>query len=359
MGLPEVIYSSEDEAYLHLPGVIVTEKAGETRYLLSDGLGSVRQVLDESGAVVAYNEFDPYGNPVQNDSSPYGYTGEWWQDEVELLHLRARWYMPETGTFLSRDAWEGNSFQPQSFNGWNYVEENPVLYIDPSGNCRRNDTDCLNKAQSIVNKYPNTKIHIGNPLVNDLCGYNIYIQNKYWKTSELEVLESAIDKVFIAFDNNTPAFQRAIPEITFIRRNWSTRGDSTTYIVSRILVYDDLFISYSPEKQPWIIIHEFAHAIDTSLYIWTPGFVSATGGTCSGLGFLTGNCVGFYTPGPNLYRELYDESNTKPKEDFAEGFVLWVRYKNPGTPKFQDAHTYNLYQDTIDYMENVVLNHYR
>ena len=50
--LPEVIYTSESELYLHLPGVIMTENAvGEPRYLLSDGLGSVRQVVDETGAV--------------------------------------------------------------------------------------------------------------------------------------------------------------------------------------------------------------------------------------------------------------------------------------------------------------------
>ncbi len=35
---------SEGNAYLHLPGVIVAESStGETRFLLSDGLGSVRQ----------------------------------------------------------------------------------------------------------------------------------------------------------------------------------------------------------------------------------------------------------------------------------------------------------------------------
>ena len=44
-GLPEVVYTSDGEAYLHLPGVIMTESStGEVRYLLSDGLGSVRQV---------------------------------------------------------------------------------------------------------------------------------------------------------------------------------------------------------------------------------------------------------------------------------------------------------------------------
>ncbi|MCB9076144.1 MAG: hypothetical protein H6631_00975 [Anaerolineaceae bacterium] len=32
----------------------MTEKASEVRYLLSDGLGSIRQATDDSGAVVAY-----------------------------------------------------------------------------------------------------------------------------------------------------------------------------------------------------------------------------------------------------------------------------------------------------------------
>jgi YD repeat-containing protein len=96
MGLPEVIYTSEGNTYLHLPGVIVAESStGETRYLLSDGLGSIRQAVDENGEVVAYSEFGPYGNPVQQSTvigqpSPYGFTGEWWQEEVGLLHLRAR-----------------------------------------------------------------------------------------------------------------------------------------------------------------------------------------------------------------------------------------------------------------------------
>ncbi|RMH76848.1 MAG: hypothetical protein D6681_21280, partial [Calditrichaeota bacterium] len=104
--LPEVIYTSNGEVYLHIPGIIVTESnAGETRYLLGDGLGSIRQATDEKGAVVAYQEFDPYGNPVQGGGAPYGYTGEWWEDDVQLLHLRTRWYDPDIAYFMSRDLW--------------------------------------------------------------------------------------------------------------------------------------------------------------------------------------------------------------------------------------------------------------
>ncbi|MBI1881257.1 MAG: DUF2431 domain-containing protein [Chloroflexi bacterium] len=126
-GLPEVIYTSAGNSYLHLPGVIMAESAeGEVRYLLSDGLGSVRQAADETGAVVSYNEFDPYGNPVQNGSEPYGFTGEWWENEVGLLHLRARWLLPQDGIFLSRDAVES---EPPYL----YVRGNPINYADPTG----------------------------------------------------------------------------------------------------------------------------------------------------------------------------------------------------------------------------------
>jgi len=129
-GLPEVIYTSDDEAYLHLPGVIVTENsAGERRYLLSDGLGSVRQAMNEAGAVVAYYEFDPYGNPVNNTGGdPYGYTGEWYGGYTHLLHLRARWYAPESGTFLSVDPVES---EPP----YQYVRGNVVNFTDSAGLC--------------------------------------------------------------------------------------------------------------------------------------------------------------------------------------------------------------------------------
>jgi RHS repeat-associated protein len=126
-GLPEVIYTSEGNLYLHLPGVIMAENAeGEVRYLLGDGLGSVRQGVDENAELVAYNEFDPYGNPVEGGGEPYGFTGEWWEDDVSLLHLRTRWYQPQDGIFLSRDPVES---EPP----YQYVRGNPINDTDPSG----------------------------------------------------------------------------------------------------------------------------------------------------------------------------------------------------------------------------------
>jgi len=125
---------------------------GNIRYLLSDGLGSVRQALDETGVLVSYHEYDPYGNTDQSPGAPsYGFTGEWWQDEIALLYLRARWYAPGTGTFLSRDIWDGNVLHSQSLNGWNYVRGNVTNKIDPSGLCEENgDESCWSVYENII-----------------------------------------------------------------------------------------------------------------------------------------------------------------------------------------------------------------
>jgi RHS repeat-associated protein len=86
--------------------------------------------------VVSYDEFDPYGNPITQHmvrSTPYGYTGEWWEAEVGLLQLRARWYEPGAGRFSSVDPWPADPSDPSSSNPYLYVEANPVNRIDPNG----------------------------------------------------------------------------------------------------------------------------------------------------------------------------------------------------------------------------------
>jgi len=54
-------------------------------------------------------------------------------DPSGLIYLRARYYAPTEGRFISRDSWGGDYNKPLSFNRWNYVEGNPVNLTDPSG----------------------------------------------------------------------------------------------------------------------------------------------------------------------------------------------------------------------------------
>jgi len=52
------------------------------------------------------------------------------------LHLRARYYNPAVGRFLTADTVIPNPFGSQDWNRYAYVGNNPVVYVDPSGRCR-------------------------------------------------------------------------------------------------------------------------------------------------------------------------------------------------------------------------------
>ena len=100
-------------------------------WYLSDGLGSVRRTITESGSVLATTSYDPWGTPQSALSTPFGFTGEL-QDAAGLTYLRARWYAPGAGRFVSRDLFMGYLEQPYSLHLYAYTYSNPVLYTIPS-----------------------------------------------------------------------------------------------------------------------------------------------------------------------------------------------------------------------------------
>ncbi|ARM72079.1 hypothetical protein LMxysn_0444 [Listeria monocytogenes] len=46
----------------------------------------------------------------------------------------ARYYEPEQGVFTAIDPDPGDEDDPQTMNGYNYANNNPVKYVDPDGN---------------------------------------------------------------------------------------------------------------------------------------------------------------------------------------------------------------------------------
>jgi RHS repeat-associated protein len=123
--------------YLYGVTRIGEQQPGGWAYHLSDALGSVRQLTDGSAQVTLARGYMPYGEELWSlgdGSSAYGYTGEDWDSYIKLVFLRARYLQPGLGTFLSRDPWSGDDLRPESMNGWNYVEGNPVNLTDPRGN---------------------------------------------------------------------------------------------------------------------------------------------------------------------------------------------------------------------------------
>jgi RHS repeat-associated protein len=141
-GLPEVIVATVGGGstwYVQVQGQILAQyEAGAWGYILPDALGSVRQLVGSDSQVNLAQSFDPFGVPFETSGSgesDFGYTGEWWNSEAALLYLRARYYEPAIGRFVSKDPWQGDSSRPQTFNSYGYVGGNPINLADPSGRC--------------------------------------------------------------------------------------------------------------------------------------------------------------------------------------------------------------------------------
>jgi RHS repeat-associated protein len=139
-GLPEVIVTTmagSSTQYVQVQGQILgQQETGAWVYILPDHLGSVRQLVGSDSQVDLAHSFDPFGGSFESagsGSSEFGYTGEWWDAEAGLLYLRARYYDPVVGRFISKDIFPGHPDSPQSLNGWGYVEGNPVNFRDPTG----------------------------------------------------------------------------------------------------------------------------------------------------------------------------------------------------------------------------------
>ena len=103
---------------------------------LTDHAGSV---LGLTGvATTQALRFDAFGAPEETPSldDPFlwmGFTGEEADPVTGLIYLRDRYYDPRIGRFISPDSATPDPLQPESWNSYVYCENDPVNFIDPTG----------------------------------------------------------------------------------------------------------------------------------------------------------------------------------------------------------------------------------
>jgi RHS repeat-associated protein len=105
-------------------------------FYVYDGAGSVRQLTDSNGTPTDEYEYDAYGNSfTKQGTTPnnYLYRGEQYDSDLGLYYLRARYYNPGTGRFMSRDPEDGIDTDPKTLHKYNYAGGDPVNAIDPTG----------------------------------------------------------------------------------------------------------------------------------------------------------------------------------------------------------------------------------
>jgi RHS repeat-associated protein len=104
-----------------------------------DGAGAVRQLTNAAGAVTDTYDYDAFGNEVNHTGTTpnnYLYRAEQYDSDLGLYYLRARYYNPLTGRFLSRDPrqlCDCSLRHPASLHAYGYASADPVNRVDPSG----------------------------------------------------------------------------------------------------------------------------------------------------------------------------------------------------------------------------------
>jgi RHS repeat-associated protein len=127
---------------------VLCKEAGQwkLRYIHRDHLGSITQLSGENGIKLAEYSYDPWGRlrdpqtliAYAPDSLPAlylerGYTGHEHLPWFGLINMNARLYDPVLGRMLSPDPYVPNAAYSQDYNRYMYARNNPLSYIDPTG----------------------------------------------------------------------------------------------------------------------------------------------------------------------------------------------------------------------------------
>jgi RHS repeat-associated protein len=141
--------------------------AGEKVFYLYNGHADVTSLIDPSGRKRATYDYDAFGNPIDSATqyfdasgnvttstgkidSPYRYAGYQYDKETGLYYLNARYYDASVARFITEDTYAGQDIDPLSLNLYTYVQNNPIMYTDPTGHDLANLKDMVAAAGGTV-----------------------------------------------------------------------------------------------------------------------------------------------------------------------------------------------------------------
>lgn len=99
---------------------------GKISYYYTDHIGSTRAV--QTGGSVTRLDYVPFGEDFRPASERYKFTGKEDDFTTGLYYFNARYYDPAIGRFITEDPAKNGS------NWYVYCGNNPLKYVDPTGN---------------------------------------------------------------------------------------------------------------------------------------------------------------------------------------------------------------------------------
>jgi RHS repeat-associated protein len=123
--------------YARLDDQLLAEyENGTTYFIHQDYLSSARLLTDNNGNVYDSLDYLPFGEQIAGGTATtHKFTGYERDAESGLDNAQARYYGSSLGRFMSPDPYNAGAdpTNPQSWNMYSYVINNPLTFTDPSG----------------------------------------------------------------------------------------------------------------------------------------------------------------------------------------------------------------------------------
>jgi hypothetical protein len=289
-------------------------------------------------------------------------------------------YSPVTGRFTSKDSWLGDYNRPLSLNYWNYVEGNPVNYVDPTGYIKENEAKDAWDAMMALKQYRvNIVVDWGytdngvlrallpvSPDLAKLYGWGCLTwEEGRWSLNELYIVEGAVQNLDAAMKHRMsnligPVSISKVPSacgrgctngrhIDLLDQGYlptqSPHGNLTKYYVASN-VNGTPYTNFDQ----WTVVHELSHAWDAVNHgLLSAKLVVETGGW---FGPALGCDADKRLPGCNHWFYHYGDTPPKgsdygfdPREDFAESVTAYIfpveaqvqveQYSNPNNKYYK------------------------
>jgi len=149
------IYAGPRRVCAYSPAIKLPGASGNSdyNYYHPDHLGSSSVMTDATGVQVENYTYTAYGRERANGAvapdATHRFTGQVFDNDTGLYYYRARYYDPELARFVQPDTVVPSLWNPQSWNRYSYVFNNPLKYTDPTGHWGK---ECADWWSGVVQK---------------------------------------------------------------------------------------------------------------------------------------------------------------------------------------------------------------
>ena len=165
--------------------------------------GDIVAVYSDSGVKLRTYTYDAWGNVTETvltqagthyyaKYNPFRYRGYYYDTETGLYYLQSRYYNPEWGRFLNADGYVSTGTGLLGYNMFAYCNNNPVMFIDPTGDFPWLVIGIIVAVVTAVVAIPTTVNHIVNAV--NYSKIDDELQDSYTEEEGIEEIEKTLSE---------------------------------------------------------------------------------------------------------------------------------------------------------------------